>query len=244
MAKLKQMDAVKIDFDGWLKKNDEERMDANHPYFQETRPECVRRHLSRYRQAANILDDLEACTVIDAPCGTGYGSEILAGKDRYVLGVDADGTAVEYAREKYSCAGRAVYMRQRIEALLIPPHFFVTSKKPPQYEVVVCIEGIEHTSNENTSKWLKTFYNIGAQYLIMAYPENGKSNLSEGGFHVIETDIARVACWLNWNGWRLDNYWLQDRQSFVYFSLKDLIDKKLRLIDFEMPSAMILAERM
>ncbi|MDD5302645.1 MAG: class I SAM-dependent methyltransferase [Elusimicrobia bacterium] len=83
----------------FLRENMYERMDAFVAVNEDARREF---HLQRYRFAA---EELKAAgvkgSVLDAACGTGYGSKVLLEAcDKYV-GVDVAAEAVEYARKFY-----------------------------------------------------------------------------------------------------------------------------------------------
>ncbi len=65
-------------------------------------PECRREiyyeHWHRYAWAAPLVSGLE---VLDAACGEGYGSALLAGSARRVDGVDVDAGTIEHAGARY-----------------------------------------------------------------------------------------------------------------------------------------------
>ncbi|MCI0345904.1 MAG: class I SAM-dependent methyltransferase [Chloroflexi bacterium] len=56
------------------------------------------RHVVAYRFAA---DRVAGCEVLDAGCGEGYGSAILAGRAKSVLGIDLEHAVIEHAAENY-----------------------------------------------------------------------------------------------------------------------------------------------
>lgn len=66
-------------------------------------PECVREiwyeHYHRYVFARELVGELK---VLDAACGEGYGTALLATRASFVTGVDLSGTAIEHARDRYS----------------------------------------------------------------------------------------------------------------------------------------------
>lgn len=63
--------------------------------------EGIRRdHLARYEWAAKVLPS--RCRVIDAACGIGYGSRILAEAGHRVFAFDLSSEAIAYAKEHYS----------------------------------------------------------------------------------------------------------------------------------------------
>jgi SAM-dependent methyltransferase len=55
-------------------------------------------HLARYRFAAQFAHDRRA---LDAACGEGYGTAMLAAAGAHATGVDIDQSTVEHARDKY-----------------------------------------------------------------------------------------------------------------------------------------------
>jgi len=98
------------------------------PEFQSDVP-WARAHLERYSFAAERL--FSADTVLDAACGSGYGTAILSRSCRRVTGIDKSPAAIAYAREKYN---GAFYVRSLLRR-------FPTVGK---YDVVVSFETIEH----------------------------------------------------------------------------------------------------
>jgi len=98
------------------------------PEFQSDVP-WARAHLERYNFAAERL--LSADTVLDAACGSGYGTAILSHSCREISGIDKSPAAITYARERY---GGPFYVRSLLRR-------FPTVGK---YDVVVSFETIEH----------------------------------------------------------------------------------------------------
>lgn len=66
-------------------------------------PECVREiwyeHMHRYALAARLC---EGRRVLDAACGEGYGSALLAGRAASVTGLDLSEEAIAHARHRYA----------------------------------------------------------------------------------------------------------------------------------------------
>jgi SAM-dependent methyltransferase len=65
----------------------------------ETSPGIFAMHLKRYEFA---LAWAQGAEVLDAGCGVGYGSELLAGRARRVVGVDRSAAAIAHARTHYA----------------------------------------------------------------------------------------------------------------------------------------------
>jgi SAM-dependent methyltransferase len=89
-------------------------------------------HLARYRWAAGLLSG----DVLDAACGTGFGSAILAGGGARVVGIDRDGPAVAIARRRAPGA--------RFEVAPIPPLPFGDAG----FDGAVSFETLEHIADD------------------------------------------------------------------------------------------------
>jgi O-antigen biosynthesis protein len=93
-------------------------------------------HRGRYLWAANLAGGLD---VIDAGCGTGYGSEILAEAGaRRVVGVDISREAIDYARTASSAAATE-FLVGSLHALPFDDASF---------DMAVCFEVIEHVDDQ------------------------------------------------------------------------------------------------
>ncbi|MEJ8568210.1 class I SAM-dependent methyltransferase [Elongatibacter sediminis] len=118
----------------WLDANRALRMDANESIFPESRRQL---HLDRYEFAAKY------CTgkiVLDAACGTGYGSAILAKSAKHVTGIDIDEMTIEYARSKYG-SDNTTFNVGCVE---------LTEIQSDSIDVVVSFETVEHTLCPNS----------------------------------------------------------------------------------------------
>ncbi len=97
----------------------------------ETSRGIVAIHEKRYRFA---LPYCEGKDVLDAACGVGYGSALLATVARSVLGADVSDEAIEYARRRYAAAN----VRFERMDLLVP------DLADDSFDVVCAFETIEH----------------------------------------------------------------------------------------------------
>jgi SAM-dependent methyltransferase len=97
----------------------------------ETSPGPLAIHEKRYRFA---LPYCAGKRVLDAACGVGYGSAILAPTAAHVVGMDIDEAAIEYARERYA----APNVEFRVGDLLAP------ELDDASFDVVCSFETLEH----------------------------------------------------------------------------------------------------
>lgn len=125
------------EYDRWLESNRSLRMDANNPFFKESRR---RFHLSRYEFAAGHAAGLQ---VLDAACGTGYGSALMAKTAARVDGVDLSKEAVVWAARNYGGANTAFHAGC-VEFTPFPNDSF---------DLVVSFETLEHTLSPATALW-------------------------------------------------------------------------------------------
>ena len=99
-------------------------------------PECVREiwyeHWHRYVFAKNLAKGLR---VLDAACGEGYGSALLADGASEVIGVDIDAASIGHARERYGARANLSYEQGDATLLDFPPG---------RFDLVVCFETLEH----------------------------------------------------------------------------------------------------
>jgi len=95
------------------------------------------RSIERYRFCLNYIR--QGDSVLDAACGSGYGSYILSQKSSIVTGVDVSEHAISYAREHF----RGIEYQQ---VDLTRPLDFTDR----EFDAVVSIETIEHITEHNT----------------------------------------------------------------------------------------------
>jgi hypothetical protein len=101
-------------------------------------PECVREiwyeHWHRYVFAMPLCRDRR---VLDAACGEGYGSNLIARVAREVVGVDIAEAAIAHARQRYGKQERVCFEQGDAAALAFPAQSF---------DVVLSFETLEHLS--------------------------------------------------------------------------------------------------
>lgn len=130
-------------------------------------PECVREiwyeHIHRYAFAAPLAVGRR---VLDAACGEGYGSALLAARAQSVLGVDISEEAIEHARGRYRAFNNLDFRVADATAL--------GQSLTQQFDLIVSFETLEH---------------VEAQEAMLA---DFARRLAPGGLLLISTPDKRV----------------------------------------------------
>lgn len=136
-------------------------------------------HMNRYIFAQSLVNDKK---VLDAACGLGYGSEILAEKADKVFGVDISEDAILYAKNNYRMKNLDFKVAD-IEKLPFENDFF---------DVVVSFETIEHIDCEKQKSFLSEIKRVLKDdgLLVISTPNREVYKKREKNqFHVAELSV-------------------------------------------------------
>lgn len=106
----------------------------------------LEQHLARYRQAC---DELNGGHVVDAGCGVGYGSALLAKACDRVTAVDTSDEAIAFAREHYAADNVSYVVCDLGDGL---------REIDQPVDAVVCFEVLEHV--QDPAATLRSFRNV------------------------------------------------------------------------------------
>lgn len=128
--------------------------------------------------------------VLDAACGEGYGSALLAREAASVLGVDVGAEAIAHARSRYAMANLA-YVRASVTALPLAS---------ASIDVVVSFETIEHLAAQ--PEMLAEFRRVLTPDGVLVISSPNRPVYNEGGevaneFHVRELDRSELKALLD-----------------------------------------------
>ena len=177
--------------------------------------------------------------VLDAPCGVGYGADMIAAAGANAFGIDTDEESVEYAREHYGRKGRdglgaCSFAAASIESawgatdagfapkieFAIGSYIHGTEYDPDagfapkiEFDLVVCFEGIEHVDQDAGARWLKAFYDFlkPGGVLLVSSPHPNTSKSGGGGFHKREYFPAELRAIVEGSGFRVFDVYQQAR---------------------------------
>ncbi len=124
--------------------------------------------------------------VLDAGCGTGVGTQILAREARFLWGIDSNPKSIEYAKQMF---GSRVIKFDTIN-LIDPP-----KRERANFHSIVCIDVIEHIDDyQKALNTLKTFFRPGVTKLWISTPNRLNDNIQKdtpkNEFHVREWSIG------------------------------------------------------
>lgn len=137
-------------------------------------PECTREiwyeHWHRYQFASAFAAGRR---VLDAACGEGYGSALLARQAASVLGVDIAEEAVRHARERYAQQANLRFESGDCTALPVPAQ---------PYDLIVSFETLEHVAAQEAlvAGFARALADDGV--LIISSPDK-RTYSDESGFH-------------------------------------------------------------
>ena len=136
-------------------------------------PECVREiwyeHCHRYAFAAELV---KGRRVLDAACGEGYGSALLAKHAATVVGMDIDAASVNHAQGRYGGLPNLSYQCGDATALELPDDSF---------DVIVSFETLEHVHEHE--RMLAGFARVLKDDGVLIISSPDKANYSDAVGH-------------------------------------------------------------
>lgn len=122
-----------------------------------------KRHIERYEFAREFLKP--NWIVLDAACGSGYGSEILATKVKRVIGIDVNQEALNYAKNYHKRDNIIFLLTDLNEKIPFPDNSF---------NAIISFETLEHIKNQ--------------EFLLSEF----KRVLKKGGILIISTPDRNI----------------------------------------------------
>jgi SAM-dependent methyltransferase len=140
-------------------------------------------HVARYAWAVKLLGPTPR-RVLDAPCGAGYGTQLLARAGHQAVGLDVDPNAIAYARTRYA------HERARFRvADLTGPGLLDAADAGGPFGAVVCFEGIEHVRDQATAAANLCQALAPGGVLLVSAPLAGSPGAGSP-FHVAEPELG------------------------------------------------------
>ena len=148
--------------------------------------EIAYEHVHRYGFACSVA---KGRRVLDAACGTGYGSALMAGVAASVVGVDIDAHVVADATASYASRPNLRFEAASVAAIPLPD---------ASVDLVVSFETIEHIGADDQVRMLAEFARVLAPggLLILSSPnrvEYSDRREYRNPFHVHELDRGELA---------------------------------------------------
>lgn len=149
----------------------------------------VAEHFQRYNA---VLDIVKGKKILDAACGTGYGTALMSSTAASATGIDISPEAIEYAKHHYGECTNAHYVEASIASLPFPDHSF---------DVIISFETIEHVDGELQNSFLREIKRCLREdgLLIMSSPDKRTySDLPgfQNEFHIKEFYVEEFEAFL------------------------------------------------
>ena len=157
-------------------------------------------HLSRYVFFSKFIS--KSATVLDAACGTGYGSYYIADKCGSVIGLDSSSKAINYAKTKYLARNSNI----TFEVADLEKKISINTSSA---DVVFSFETIEHL--HDTDIFLKQCHRIlkDGGILILSTPNKNLSN-GNNPHHINELYLNELLTKLSRNRFLITGLYGQD----------------------------------
>jgi len=147
-------------------------------YFLDSQDEIIKEHENRYKSIKNIIKNK---LVLDAACGTGYGSYEISKYAQKVIGIDISNETIKYAKKNYK--------RENLD--------FITASvtdlpfQDNSFDVITSFETIEHISEKQQLHFLDEIVRVlkGNGLLIISTPDKliySDQNNYTNEFHIKE----------------------------------------------------------
>ena len=167
----------------------------------------VAEHYQRYNA---VLDIVKGKKVLDAACGAGYGTALMATTAEKVTGIDISAETIAYAQKRYAGQKNASYVEASIAELPFEDHSF---------DVIVSFETIEHVTEELQDSFLKEIKRCLKEdgILVMSSPDKRTyTDLLEhiNEFHIKEFYADEFEAFLQ-REFKFCQFYLQGEQSIA-----------------------------
>jgi SAM-dependent methyltransferase len=161
-------------------------------------PDQIRRdHRARYEWVARR--EGAGSRIVDAACGIGYGSKILAGAGASVVAFDHSEEALDYARQHYNHDPGIEYR-----------HADLVAFRASGADAVVCFEALEHVADPDS---VLANFRAMASRLYVSVPNEDVFPFRRWRFHHRHYTATQLEALLNRNGWEVREWWGQKGQE-------------------------------
>lgn len=141
------------------------------------------RHVARYNMA---LSCSMGSRVLDAACGTGYGTAILSMAAKHVVGWDKDVDTIEYAQNNYGKDNNEFHVVDLEKPI---NDELVNGVKP--FDVVVSLETLEHLKRPDKTVGMLAEHLKEGGIFVASVPLNESKGENEHHKHVFTLSTAR-----------------------------------------------------
>jgi 2-polyprenyl-3-methyl-5-hydroxy-6-metoxy-1,4-benzoquinol methylase len=135
-----------------------------HEIAESLSPERLNLNKKNLENFANLFIK-SGMNVLDAACGSGYGSNIISKKAKSVLSLDYSWPAIKFAKENFK-SKKISFMKTNI----------MNFKFNRKFDAIISVETLEHLNKEDGLKWLQNCY----------------KNLNKNGIFICSSPLLRI----------------------------------------------------
>lgn len=178
-------------------------------------------HLARYMYARNYIKKQRLARVLDAACGNGYGSLLLARQAEFVSGLDRNASLIEQGQAKIETgeARNVSFQAADLNAGLL---IFDDNA----FDCAVCFETLEHVEKdaELVAEFGRVVRRGGA--LLLSVPKEGYESTGEEGkpenpFHLRLYSESTLRGMLERNGFQVEGVLGQPYSNIARIRMED-----------------------
>ncbi|MEK5399581.1 class I SAM-dependent methyltransferase [Paenibacillus sp. FSL K6-2859] len=163
-------------------------------------------HIHRYKAISSCIKNMN---VLDAGCGTGYGSFLMSQFAQNVIGIDISSESVEWCNNHYTAQNNLKFIQGSLDALPFDDS---------EFDCIIIFEVIEHVDTDIQTLFLKEAKRVlkPSGVLIMSTP-NKSIYTDKSGYH---------------NPYHISEFYLDDFKSYLKreFDIVKLFNQSLYLV--------------
>lgn len=176
-----------------------------------------RSHYSRYEFAQKQILKNSVCG--DFACGTGYGSAMIAGKAKKVIGADKDAGVIAEIKKRYKRVNNLEFIKSDLLKL----------KFKRIFDFIVSFETLEHFKEEDIIRLLSLYHRIlkpnGIIIFSTPYMQINNKAAKTMGFHkTFFINREKINNWLNITRFKPNCYKYQNYQTHTIINNPDIKD--------------------
>ena len=183
-----------------------------YPWEMSEQDPLLQAHLRRYHHACESITTRD--TVVDAACGSGYGSALLAKRAAWVIGIDDYGDALVDAQTHYQDQRSLWFVQADLDQCILPA-----------CDVLVSLETVEHL--RQPERFIQQVRACARREIILSTPII--PTVGKNPFHRSDFTLDQVRSWFTTDEWIVVQEWLQEDAAVDFGPVYAVVRARRRL---------------